>query len=105
MPVLYFDVDLRTQLSAPQFTRTNQRYRGVRESWKIDLELKQTYFSITRLYERYEALKEQADYNVLYLTQGGVTDMGADPDLVTPGLDELITRVANLNARVKRLER
>lgn len=108
MPTFYFDTDIRAQFSAPQFTRLRHRYRGVRESWKVNLEIDQLLFSITDLYRRYNILHDNFVLAKELLIEGGavtgVTDYDDDP-MVLDGLDSLIQQVAALKARVKRLER
>lgn len=108
MPTFYFETDLRAEFSAPQFTRLRARYRGVRESWKVNLEIDQLLFSITGLYDRYNTLHADLVLTSELLFEGGavtgVTDYDDDP-LVLEGLNSLIEDVAALKARVKRLER
>lgn len=52
MTVLYWQTDTSRWLLQPQTTRWRSRYRGPRESWKVNLELDQIGLDISRLYYR-----------------------------------------------------
>lgn len=105
MPVFYADINKRNFFSAPQFNRMRHRYRGPRESSKINLEVDQISFSLHKLYETYNAIFGDFRTYANLLLEGGDTEVDSlSGDLVLDGLEELTARVVALDKRVKALE-
>lgn len=109
MAEFYSEANRREHFSAPQLTRVRHRYRGPRESEKINLEINQLAFSIRRLYEMYKAISDEFANDVQLLTEGGVITVeeedGATPTPVyVDGLDELAAKLESLMKRVESLE-
>lgn len=115
MPKNYFDTDVRSQFSAPQFTITRHRYRGTRESEKVNLELNQLLFSIASLYERYSDIFSTIDEYAKELYVGEeeenlegfnefFTETFESRSLALEGLRSLVSRVQHLMKRVENLE-
>lgn len=125
MPVFYFDYDRREHFSAPQFTRMRHRYRGVRESHKVNLEIDQIGFSLHKLYEGDHQFRSEFADKATLLMQGGpipvkiggsyaypgqdvyptqeVFPLSGD-DVLLLGLEGLATKIARLQSRLKSLE-
>ncbi len=115
MSELYSLVDKKRWIHQPNFTRWNHRYRGVRESLKINTEIHQAYYDLYRLEERADDILDYLEEKSELLTDGGYID-GVEfqiSDDATPGispmylmgLDDMITTIENLRNRTKDLER
>lgn len=107
MPKFYFTVNRREFFNAPQFTRVNHRFRGQRESEKINLEVHQMYFSIRKLYNLTASLRERYLNYATLLVEGGtiandLTDQSGTP-LFLEGINSLTTRASMLERRLKSL--
>lgn len=104
MPVFYYEnPELKTQLSQPTLTRARHRYRGPRESYKLNLEISQLLYDFTRLYDRVidaEQLHLDGVVTVTEPTDPPITELAAD----WIGLYELTSRVQRLRDRVRTLE-
>lgn len=106
MPIFYHTFNERLYFDAPQFNRMRHRYRGVRESAKVNLEIDQTSFSINRLYEKQTVFDDSFVLYAELLTEGGnvgVND-GNNAPIVITGIDELAARIEGVTKRVKALE-
>lgn len=106
-PFLYKNHSLVGVFVPPHNTRVRHRYRGMRESDKINLHGDQTYMMIGRLYQTWRDWKR--DYRSLldWLKDG--VDFASleneDSELVSlEGTDALFSRVQALQDRVKVLE-
>jgi hypothetical protein len=106
MGIFFFEENPRRKFDAPQYTRNRHRFRGPRESEKINLEINQTLFSIKKLYEKNEKFRDNFINHATLLLGGGdsgVNDEGNNP-LVLLGLENLIVRIDQLERRLKALE-
>lgn len=107
MPVFYVDVNRREFFNAPQYTRQNHRFRGPRESEKVNLEITQMYFSINRLYNLTANLRQRyLELADLLLTGGTISEDLLDEDddaHVLEGIEPLVDRTALLERRLKSL--
>lgn len=96
----------RRHLSVPQFTRSNHRFQGSRESYKINLEIQQILYSLSKLDETYSVLSDDLKEVNQVLFEGGeipaVADHNGDP-LTTPGIEGMIGRLKTLQHRVSNL--
>lgn len=97
----------REHFSAPQFTRTNHRYRGQRESEKINLELSQLYFSIRKLYEGVGNLQDDLLNAMDLLIDGNdLFSLEETPYYeMLEGLSNLVARTSLLEARLRSVRR
>lgn len=104
--LIYKTYDKREHLNAPQYTRTKQRYRGPRESYKINLEISQLLYSLAGLSEQYENFQEElTDIGAQFLDGGelsNVLDSDGDP-VVILGLNEIAAKIAQLRIRINNL--
>lgn len=108
-PVTYVPASERSWVLAPQVTRWRSRYRGQRESWKINLEMNQFLYDIRKLWEGNQTVTNNLN-EFLYNLEYGVPDsvdyvrpysIGND---ALPGSQDLILRLERLLKRVERLE-
>lgn len=101
---LYTQTDRRGYISAPQFIRSRARYRGQRESFKINTEIAQLLYDLRKLYEKYDTLKVTLDARLYVLEHGGsisgATYGTSDEAFVIPGVEELAVRLTRLRERV-----
>lgn len=106
MPTFYSDDNKRAHFDAPQFNRMRHRYRGIRESQKLNLEMNQILFSIRRLYERYNDMTASMIARVSTLYEGGTITGVEDVDgnIELEGIDAIASRMLDLNKRIKSLE-
>jgi hypothetical protein len=100
MAVFYHAVDRRAFVSQPQLTRWNHRYRGYRESPKINVESAQLLYDVRKLFEHTKGVRVKVLANIATALEGGVVV----PTETTIGLDALINRVSRLTERVRMLE-
>jgi len=106
MPTFYAEHNIRRHFNAPQFTRSRHRFRGPRESEKINLEMDQLYYSIHKLYQIQDEFQEHFVQSANLLLEGGNIDVEFNEDgpIEVIGLEELVVRVDMLRRRVKALE-
>lgn len=112
-PILYSTVNRRLFISAPTLTRWRARHRGPRESFKINSEITQLLYDIRVLYEKYDSLADQLNYNTDVLEQGlNLTQTYRWADATTPadnpialtGVNDITLRLSQLAQRVRALE-
>ena len=122
MPTLYADTKQRYWILAPQTTKWRHRYRGQRESWKINLEMNQFLYDVRKLYEGTITVSQNLANN-LYNLEFGLTisptysityddDSLYDSSAIDYGIDgieltgeqDYILRVTRLLKRVEKLE-
>lgn len=126
--ILYAPINKRVQVSAPNFTRSRARFRGQRESFKINTEIHQLAYDLHKLYEKYDSLNTTLTINLstienggqigrtLYFTAEGVPGVlygiavnwndasPADESLMLDGTIALIDRLTRLEKRISDLE-
>lgn len=107
MPFLYSKYNKRNIFSQPQFTIRNHRFRGPRESEKINLEIGQLVFSVRKLYEDLGGFFDDFKESISTCISGKVfVDIDYDSeDASMPGLDGLVADLYSLESRIERLER
>jgi len=107
MSTFYSNYDKRQHFNAPQFNRMRHRYRGTRETYKINLEIGQLTYSIHKLYKVHEEFKEDFIQKAELLLEGG--DIGvndeSDQAINLTGLEDLVARVSSLANRVNSLDK
>lgn len=111
----YIDVDKNeVSISQPQFQRNRHRYRGPKESYKINLEMDQFHFDVRKLFQEYSEASDFFDFSTELLYDGGVLpEVEYVWDDSTPlleslqleGIESLACRVEALHNRIRRLER
>lgn len=99
MTTLYHSLDQRQFLSQPQMGRARHRWRGWRESSKVNLEIQQFYFDVLKLTANTTVQEETFEADVTVLLDGG-TVVAADVE----GLEALTARASALLDRVRVLE-
>lgn len=125
MPVFYDDENIHGTFVQPQFTRLRHRYRGPRESWKINLEHGQMSYQIYKLYEKAGTIRTKYLDNVELLESGDEAIVEGYPGLMPSntlepsntlhpqdpiphiqifGLDTLTERIQRLQQRIRFLE-
>lgn len=106
MPEFYAEHNLRRHFTAPQFTRSRHRFRGARESEKVNLEMDQLYYSIHKLYDIQNQFQDHFVQRANLLLEGGSIEVESNEDgpIDVVGLEELVARVDMLRRRVKALE-
>lgn len=100
MTTLYHSLDRRQHLSQPQIARARHRWRGWRESGKLNLELQQFYFDVVVLSARATVEEETFEADVTTLLDGGTVV----PTTNTEGLESMLFRANALLSRVHVLE-
>lgn len=105
--ILYSEFSLRKHINAPQFNRMRHRFRGPRESEKINLEMNQLYYSIHKQYEIQQAFNDKfVTYAENILDGAELTGLGfnGEGDIEIPGLSDMAKRIDALDRRVRALE-
>lgn len=100
MTVTYHEHDHRQHVTQPQLTRTRHRYRGPRESYRVNLEMAQFQMDVRRLYQRVVSQEDTFRAHVDVALAGGTLVPG-EPVL---GLEALAHRTQALLDRVRRLQ-
>lgn len=105
---MYKSYDKRHHLDAPEFTRSNHRYRGPRESSKVNLEIGQLIYSFAKLGERYDSFQEEFSGLSDILLEGGViegvySNEGDVEHIEIHGLNEIAAKIQQLNLRINNL--
>lgn len=106
MAVIYSKYNLRKHINAPQFNRMRHRFRGPRESEKINLEMDQLYYSIHKQDETHKAFNDKFVMYAEMLLEGG-TLTGIDfegEEIIISGLLDVAKRLDALARRVQALE-
>lgn len=101
--ISYSEHSMSTQFSAPQFTISRHRFRGVRESEKINLEIDQLAYSVRKLYEQQASFRASFREKATTLLEGGpITGLEDESSNTVEviGLNDLTARVAMLQRRV-----
>lgn len=101
--ILYTMLDRRKWIMAPNFVRTRHRYRGYRESAKINLEIHSMTYDLKRIKKQIIDLQSTWDQYLTDLVSGVVLDL-TSTTLTVEGLDSLNARVANVMRRIQSLE-
>lgn len=110
MPIFYDNNKTTFELTEPQLTRWRHRYRGHRESLKVNTEGDQMKYDIHSLYAQLESLRERLMRNFHLLEQGGEVDAlysedgGAEDSVVLSGLDSIAAEIEALRHRLQRQE-
>jgi hypothetical protein len=100
-------------LYQPNFRRSRHRYRGHRESFKINLEINQMYTDLCNLDIKLTQGEDQLDQLVSNILEGvthtGITytDTDATPtdeEVILLSMNEFTANMAALKERIKRLE-
>lgn len=101
--ISYSEHSMSTQFSAPQFTISRHRFRGVRESEKMNLEMDQLAYSVRKLYEQQANFRANFREKATTLLEGG-TIIGLEDESSTTievvGLNDLTARVSMLQRRI-----
>jgi predicted RNA-binding protein associated with RNAse of E/G family len=115
MATLYSEIDKSDWYYQPNFVRFRHRYRGVRESYKINTEITQYYYDIRKIFNESESIRDDLDTYSDIILNGGTIDgcvyyevLSATPiesNLELIGLSELAIRTEKLRNRTKILER
>lgn len=110
MPNFYSDVDKSTWMYQPNFTRSRARYRGQRESYKINTEMYQVLYDIRKLYEKFDTLDTIIDTNLSLTDEDSngayfptVIGYPAATAVAINGLDDLVVRLEHLYRRISSL--
>lgn len=115
MPEMYDDRHSRVARTyTSNLTRWRHRYRGPRESLKINTEIAQFRHDIWRIHKEVNKNEDNLDPRIETLVDGGTVDNltalwsdDATPSLdvmTLPGLDELQRRVEAMRRRIYDLE-
>lgn len=98
----------------PNSIRIRNRFRGPRESHKINLRNAQFYYDLNRLYRKLDSLSAAVDYHLELITEGGEIEdveylhsQDATPaldDVTLIGVADLASQLENISNRIRRLE-
>lgn len=112
--ILWSEIDKRDWTFQPQFTRWRHRWRGKRESLKINTEINQFYYDVRRLNSRSEDVSAALVENRSTIRDGGdvtgvefqwTTDATPTIEPVQlDGMDNIISRIQQLRNRIEDLE-
>lgn len=109
--ILFSMVDRKEYIDAPTLVRWRSRYRGPRESIKINTESSATLYDLRRLYEKQVVLEAQLTLNLNSIEDGGLvgtTQVKWGAEALAPvsllGIDEMNTRVSSLRKRLESLD-
>lgn len=110
MPVIYSKVDRESWINAPSFVRSRARYRGVRETQKLNVEMSSFLYDIRKLYEKYQSIGEIIAINLEAIREGGILNASiyyyddTQQGIHLEGVTSLAERVQRLAERIRNLE-
>lgn len=108
MGLFYNEVDRKKWIYQPNFSRSRQRYRGNRESAKINLEISQFVFDINNINKKIQDLLETTLRFSAYIARGATIEgveyspLG-DNEMI--GLVQMSSEVEDLKNRIQEMER
>lgn len=115
MAITYWEIDKSSWLYQPNLERSRHRYRGVRESFKFNLEINQAHFDLTYLSAKKDEVTTFLNDNTTRLYSGasigGVEynwyydSEASDQPLALDGMDTMKGSIMKLRDRVRDLER
>jgi hypothetical protein len=101
--ISYSEHNLSSQFSAPQFNIARHRFRGARESEKVNLEIDQLTFSLRKIYEQQANFRANFRAKATILLDGGSIN-GLTDELATTvelvGLNDMTARAHMLQRRL-----
>jgi len=115
MPILFTDIDKKLWFRQPNLVRWRHMFRSPRQSLKINQELGQTHYDLSRINVRAEDNEEELESIKDYFFDGwdldGLVDFdwyddatpGEEPAYII-GLDEMSARIERLRDRIRSLE-
>lgn len=106
MPTFYSEENKRKHFNAPQFTRMRHRFRGPRESEKVNLEIDQLAFSIRKLYQSDSGFRDKFVGLADLLLVGGEVEGLEDEEedvIELEGLEALVLRAQRAMTRARSL--
>lgn len=110
MPTLYSLVDKTYWVYQPTFVRWRHRYRGPRESLKLNQEISQYMYDLNNIFSQINTNRANlATYATTIRDGGAISGVEALNDDATPslvdvelwGLDEIESRIEGLRNRVR----
>lgn len=102
--ISYSEHNMSTQFSAPQFNIARHRFRGVRESEKINLEMDQMAYSLRKMYEQQANFRASFIEKATVLLEGGELtglENESSETVEVVGLDSLTARAHMLQRRLQ----
>ncbi len=111
--VFYTRIDKKALVYQPSYTRIRHRYRGYRESHKVNLEMSQMYAELSQIdidlsivendFENVvDNILEGVTYSDIYFTDQDATPTNGLVSLT--GFDEFLGKLQSLEQRILRLE-
>lgn len=109
MSLFYNEVDRKKWIYEPNLSRTRHRYRGNRESYKVNLEISQFVFDVNNIYKKMTNFLDTTMRYVSYISRGStILDIeysGTTEPNVMIGLLDMSSEVEELKNRVIEMER
>ena len=108
MPLFYEEVNKKSWFYQPNLSRSRQRYRGTRESAKLNLEIQQFLYDVYRINSKSDALISTSVRYAAYISRGTTIEdieFSGTNDNAIVGLTQMSSDVEDLRNRIIELER
>lgn len=115
MPILYSEIDKKFWFRQPNLVRWRHRFRSPRESLKVNQEMGQYHYDLSRVKLRNEQVEAEVDEikenvfdgwdfdgDVDYNWSTDATPSASPAEII--GMDELAARIETLRNRIRGLE-
>lgn len=111
--VFYTRIDKKSLVYQPSYTRVRHRYRGHRESHKVNLEMSQMYAELARIDIDLSSVEDNFENHIENILTGinysdiYFTDQDATPTneaVAITGLNDFMGKLQALEQRIARLE-
>lgn len=107
MALFYQETEKQTWLYEPSSSRSRQRYRGPRESYKINLEISSFLFDVKNINKKMNQLIQSSLRYAAYISRGADLDGASYADSFTSliGVLDMSSQVEDLKNRITEMER
>ena len=107
MAIFYQEIDRKKWFYEPASSRSRQRYRGARESYKVNLEISSFLFDINNINKKMNNLVQTSLRHAAYIARGVELDPVSYADTFTAliGFLDMSSQVEDLKTRIIEMER
>ena len=108
MALFYSEINKRSFVYQPNMSRSRQRYRGPRDSQKINLEISQFLYDVNNINKKTDEFTLMTLRYAAYVARGTIIDnisYSGTSDNVLIGVLEMASEIEDLKNRIVEMER
>jgi hypothetical protein len=108
MALFYDEIDKKSFIYQPNMSRSRQRYRGPRDSQKINLEISQFLYDLNNINKKTDEFILMTLRYSAYVARGTIVDgivYSGTSDNVIVGILEMASEIEDLKNRIIEMER